>query len=84
MEMSVPHLMMCVAVARGLDLFTTWMVSPDLRLECNPFISLLGWRCTIALNLVAIPALAMWPAGAIVCIVLSVIAVVINLNNAIK
>jgi hypothetical protein len=36
--------------ARGLDLMTTLLVTPDLRREMNPFYRLIGWKWIIIIN----------------------------------
>lgn len=68
-------------ITRAFDLGTTYLVTPDLRKECNPLIVLMGWRWTIIVNLVVVPFLALWPAGAVATVLLSLIGIVINLRN---
>jgi hypothetical protein len=82
--MSYEHRLLLLALARGLDLTTTYLVSPDLRLECNPLVCALGWKLTLWLNLLAVPFLALWPAGLVATLLLSLIGFAVNLNNAIK
>jgi len=50
-----------VAVARGADLFSTWLATPGLELEANPVARRLGWRWGIPLNVAMSLGTAMWP-----------------------
>ena len=36
-------LIAAMAVARGLDFLSTWLVTPKLELEANPLMRRLGW-----------------------------------------
>ena len=56
-----------IAAARALDAWTTWMATPDLRLEQNPLERLLhvGWGGLLLLNaaVVALLVVAAWRAA---------------------
>jgi len=43
-----------LAVARAVDLLTTFLVTPDLSREANPFVRLLGWRLNLWVNIVLV------------------------------
>jgi len=43
-------MLVCLLLARSMDLITTYMVTPDLRLEVNPLVRWLGWRWWIVVN----------------------------------
>jgi hypothetical protein len=40
-----------IALARGLDFLSTWIVTPTLALEANPLMRRLGWSGMLLLNL---------------------------------
>jgi hypothetical protein len=40
-----------IALARGMDLLSTWLVTPNLALEANPLMRRLRWRTLALLNL---------------------------------
>ncbi len=52
-------LLAALAVARGLDFLSTWIVTPRLELEANPLMRRVGWRRMALLNLplLALPLL---------------------------
>lgn len=43
--------MAILAVSRGADFLSTWLVTPDLGLETNPIVRKLGWKRSAVLNL---------------------------------
>jgi hypothetical protein len=47
-----------VTLCRCADLWTTYLCSPDLKRELNPLWRWLGWRWTIAVNVVLCPVAA--------------------------
>lgn len=50
---------LAVALCRAFDLWTTWLVTPTLDYELNPLIRWLGWRRTIAANVILAVAVAL-------------------------
>ncbi len=57
LEIEPPPLILTLAICVGLrvlDLYLTWLITPDLRYELNPLIRRLGWRKTIWLNVLAL------------------------------
>lgn len=40
-------------IGKGMDILSTWIVSPDLKLEKNPIFKKLGWKWMILLTLAA-------------------------------
>lgn len=54
-----------VWLGRGFDLGSTWLATPNLKLEANPISRLLGWRGAVALNVLIAPLAACWPCLAI-------------------
>ena len=55
----------CLAVARALDFFSTWIATPNLLLEANPLARKMGWKMGIPINVVMCVAFAAWPLPAI-------------------
>lgn len=47
--------------ARLFDLGSTWLVSPDLKLERNPFIRWCGWTLTLVFNVLAVLVIPFCP-----------------------
>lgn len=58
-------LTMVLWLGRGFDLGSTWLATPNLRLEANPISRRLGWRGGLALNFLIAPLFACWPPLAI-------------------
>jgi hypothetical protein len=50
-----------LVLARGMDFLSTWMATPNLRLEANPLARLLGWKWGVLLNLAICPLVALQP-----------------------
>jgi len=50
-----------LVVARGMDFLSTWVATPNLRLEANPLARILGWKWGVVLNLAICPAVALAP-----------------------
>jgi len=71
-----------VGMARGADLFSTWLATPRLMLEGNPVARWLGWRGGIAVNLVMVPLVACWPMLAISTATTSCLVAARNLQQA--
>lgn len=69
-------------VTRGSDLLSTWIATPNLRLEANPIARHLGWRWGIPLNLGLCVAFALWPLPAIIIATTSVLVAARNFQSA--
>ena len=89
MDDSVPfgsraYLLMLVLLvfARGMDFLSTWIATPNLVLEGNPIAKKLGWKWGVAVNVVLVTALAMWPLSAIVVATASVLVAARNFQSA--
>jgi hypothetical protein len=52
--------------ARGADLFSTWVATPNLKLEGNPVAKKLGWKWGALFNLVICLVFATWQMPAII------------------
>ena len=68
--------------ARGMDFLSTWIATPNLVLEGNPFAKKLGWRWGLLLNVVLVSVLALWPLSAIVVATASVLVAARNFQSA--
>jgi hypothetical protein len=71
-----------LAMARAADFFSTWLATPNLKLEANPLARYLGWRWAIVLNLVVCVLLGVWPFPAVVVATTSVLVAARNLRQA--
>jgi len=69
-------------LARGMDVLSTWVATPNLVLEGNPVAKLLGWRWGLPVNLAVCFALAFWPLPAIVLSTTSVLVAARNFQSA--
>jgi len=68
--------------ARGMDILSTWIATPNLVLEGNPIAKRLGWKWGLLVNAVLVTALAMWPVSAIVVSTMSVLVAARNFQSA--
>ncbi|HUB87232.1 MAG TPA: hypothetical protein VMB22_05025 [Verrucomicrobiae bacterium] len=68
--------------SRGMDFLSTWIATPNLVLEGNPVAKKLGWKWGVALNVVLVVVLAMWPLSAIVVSTASVLVAARNFQSA--
>jgi uncharacterized membrane protein YbaN (DUF454 family) len=89
MDESVPFgsrwyfLMVALLVfARGADVLSTWVATPNLVLEGNPLVKKLGWSWTLLLNAAIVSLLSMWPLSAIVVSTASVLVAARNFQSA--
>ncbi len=76
---------MCLAVlvvGRGLDFFSTWLATPNLRLEGNPIARRLGWKWGTGVNVILCGVFAAWPLCAIVIGTASCLVAAHNFQNA--
>ena len=71
-----------LAFARGMDMFSTWVASPNLVLEGNPLAKKLGWRGNIALSLAVSLVFALWPLPAVIISTTSVLVAARNFQSA--
>jgi hypothetical protein len=75
-------LLLLLFFARGMDFLSTWIATPNLVLEGNPFAKKLGWEWGLLLNVVLVGVLAMWPLSAIVVATASVLVAARNFQSA--
>ncbi len=68
--------------SRGMDFLSTWIATPNLVLEGNPLAKKLGWKWGVALNVMLVALLAMWPLSAIVVATASVLVAARNFQSA--
>ena len=68
--------------ARGMDFLSTWIATPNLKLEANPIARRLGWKGGIVLNAVLCLVFALWPLPAIVIITSSLLVAARNFQSA--
>ena len=68
--------------ARGMDFLSTWIATPNLKLEANPIARRLGWKGGIVLNVVLCFVFALWPLPAIVIITSSLLVAARNFQSA--
>ncbi len=74
--------LLLLVFARGMDFLSTWVATPNLVLEGNPFAKTLGWRWGIAFNLAVCFGLAFWPVSAIAVATMSVLVAARNFQSA--
>jgi len=68
--------------ARGMDFLSTWIATPNLVLEGNPFAKKLGWKWGLLLNVALVGVLSLWPLSAIVVATASVLVAARNFQSA--
>jgi hypothetical protein len=71
-----------LTVARGLDLLSTYIATPNLRLEGNPVARWLGWRGGLITNIVLVLLFSTWPLLAISLTTTSLLVAARNLQSA--
>src|ERR1051325_2352664 len=69
-------------VARGMDVLSTWVATPNLLLEGNPIAKLLGWRWGLPVNFLFCVMLAFWPLPAITLSTTSILVAARNFQSA--
>lgn len=69
-------------VARGLDILSTWVATPNLVLEGNPIAKKLGWSWNIVISVAMSIGFAFWPLPAIVISTTSVLVAARNFQSA--
>jgi hypothetical protein len=75
-------LFLLLFVSRGMDFLSTWVATPNMVLEGNPFAKKLGWKWGIPLNVVLCFGFACWPLPAIVISTTSVLVAARNFQSA--
>ena len=68
--------------ARGMDLFSTWVATPNLVLEGNPLAKKLGWKGGAAANLALCFGFAFWKVAAIIVITAGLLVAAHNFRSA--
>lgn len=68
--------------ARAMDFLSTWVATPNLRLEANPLARKLGWRWGILFNIVICVMVARWPLVTIIFATTSVLVAARNFQSA--
>lgn len=68
--------------SRGMDFLSTWVATPNLLLEGNPFAKLMGWRGGLIFNAVFCAGVAVWPLPAIIVSVISLLVAARNFQSA--
>lgn len=71
-----------LALARAADFLSTWIATPSLAMEANPFARWLGWKWGILFNLALCVGIAVWPFGSIVLTTASVLVAARNFQSA--
>jgi hypothetical protein len=67
---------------RGMDFFSTWVATPNLKLEANPLARKLGWKWGGVVNLILCLVAARWPVPAIVIVTTSLLVAARNFRSA--
>jgi hypothetical protein len=75
-------LLLALFFARGMDVLSTWVATPNLLLEGNPIAKLLGWHWGLPVNVAICFGLAFWPLPAIVLSTTSVLVAARNFQSA--
>src|SRR5438874_1360973 len=75
-------MLLALLFARGMDVLSTWIATPNLVLEGNPVAKLLGWRWGLPINAGICLVLAFWPLPAIVLSTTSVLVAARNFQSA--
>lgn len=52
--------------ARGMDILSTWIATPNMELEANPVARFMGWKWGLPVNLLLCLAFAVWPLAAVI------------------
>jgi hypothetical protein len=74
--------LLILIAARGMDVLSTRIATPNLVLEGNPIAKALGWRWGMLLNIAICVALAFWPVSAIAVATMSVLVAARNFQSA--
>ena len=68
--------------SRGMDFFSTWVATPNLALEGNPFAKWMGWRGGIIFNVLFCALVSVWPLPAIMVSAMSLLVAARNFQSA--
>jgi hypothetical protein len=68
--------------ARGMDLFSTRVATPNLELEANPLARKLGWKWGIPFNVVMAGLCGLYPLPAVIISTTSLLVAAHNFQNA--
>src|SRR5947209_14742234 len=71
-----------LVTARGMDVLSTWVATPNLVLEGNPIAKTLGWRWGLPVNFGLCLVLAFWPLPALVISTTSLLVAARNFQSA--
>lgn len=74
--------LMLLIVARGADFFSTWIATPDLRLEANPVARWLGWKWGVGVNVLIVLGVAVWLLPAVTITTTSLLVAARNFQAA--
>jgi len=74
--------LMLLLASRGADFLSTWIATPNMVLEGNPFAKKLGWKWGTLLNLALCGYFAAWPLAAIVIGTTSALVAARNFQSA--
>jgi hypothetical protein len=74
--------LLLLVFARGADLLSTWVATPNLILEGNPLVKKLGLKWSIAFNVVVCALAAFLPLGAIIGTTASLLVAARNFQAA--
>lgn len=75
-------LLACVAFSRAMDFLSTWIATPNLKLEANPIARKLGWKLGIPINVILCFLFAFWPLPAVVISTTSLLVAARNFQSA--
>lgn len=75
-------LLAALAFARGMDLLSTYVATPNLALEGNPIAKKLGWRWGGLLNVIICGVFAAWPMVSIILTTTSLLVAAKNYSVA--
>lgn len=68
--------------ARGMDILSTWVATPNLVLEGNPLAKKLGWKFWLPVNVVFCFGFALWPLPGIIISTMSILVAARNFQHA--
>ena len=75
-------MLLVLAFGRTMDILSTWIATPNLVLEGNPFARKLGWRWGILLNIAICIGVAFWPISAVAISTTSILVAARNFQSA--
>lgn len=72
----------CVGFARAMDFLSTWVATPNLKLEANPIARKMGWKVGIVVNVALCFLFAFWPLPTVVITTTSLLVAARNFQSA--